>query len=352
MVEFALVLPLIALLLLLAVDFGRVFFGWVGLQNASRIAANYAAMEPFADYSDSGDPKTVIYNAQLTADTTGINCNLDTSQPPQFPSGKALGMPTTVDLTCEFDLLTPFMEDLFGGDIVLNASSTFAIRQGAVGSGGGGGGGGGGGESVMRTVPDLVGMSLRDARSAWSTAGFLGAFSPSSGQDSKLVVGPQTPTPGSDQSPTMTISIASTNAPTCSGTAKLMPKVIGLTVTNARASWEAAGFPATAFDPPASAGREAEVVTDQEATPAAAWATCVPLTTTIVVESEEAPPALCLVPDLVGKQVGNVQSLWSDAGFGTTVQFDPPGMTGKVGRQSIVQSTAAFCDTTVITVHP
>ena len=29
MVEFALVLPILALLLVLAVDFGRVFFGWV-----------------------------------------------------------------------------------------------------------------------------------------------------------------------------------------------------------------------------------------------------------------------------------------------------------------------------------
>ena len=46
MVEFALVLPLLALLLVMAVDFGRVFFGWVSLTNAARIGANYAGYTP------------------------------------------------------------------------------------------------------------------------------------------------------------------------------------------------------------------------------------------------------------------------------------------------------------------
>ena len=33
LVEFALVLPMILLLMLIAIDFGRVFLGWVGLNN-------------------------------------------------------------------------------------------------------------------------------------------------------------------------------------------------------------------------------------------------------------------------------------------------------------------------------
>ena len=35
LVEFAFILPILVLLLLLAVDFGRVFFGWVALNNAT-----------------------------------------------------------------------------------------------------------------------------------------------------------------------------------------------------------------------------------------------------------------------------------------------------------------------------
>ena len=43
MVEFALVVPLFMLLLLLAVDFGRLFFSYVQINNAAREAAAYAA---------------------------------------------------------------------------------------------------------------------------------------------------------------------------------------------------------------------------------------------------------------------------------------------------------------------
>ena len=48
MVEFAIVLPILALLLVMAVDFGRVFFGWVSITNAARIGADYAAQHPDA----------------------------------------------------------------------------------------------------------------------------------------------------------------------------------------------------------------------------------------------------------------------------------------------------------------
>ena len=33
MVEFALIMPLLVLLLVMAIDFGRVFFGWVALDD-------------------------------------------------------------------------------------------------------------------------------------------------------------------------------------------------------------------------------------------------------------------------------------------------------------------------------
>ena len=45
-VEFALVLPVLLFLLLMGLDFGRVFLGWVNLNNAARVGANYAALYP------------------------------------------------------------------------------------------------------------------------------------------------------------------------------------------------------------------------------------------------------------------------------------------------------------------
>ncbi len=44
LVEFALVAPVLLLILLLALDFGRAFYSWINLQNASRIGANFAAL--------------------------------------------------------------------------------------------------------------------------------------------------------------------------------------------------------------------------------------------------------------------------------------------------------------------
>ena len=46
MVEFALVLPVLLVLLMIATDFGRAYLGWVNLNRAAREAANYAAQNP------------------------------------------------------------------------------------------------------------------------------------------------------------------------------------------------------------------------------------------------------------------------------------------------------------------
>src|SRR6185503_5113295 len=43
LVEFALILPILLLLALIAVDFGRIYLGWINLQNEARIAADFGA---------------------------------------------------------------------------------------------------------------------------------------------------------------------------------------------------------------------------------------------------------------------------------------------------------------------
>ena len=45
-VEFAIILPIFMLLLLMAVDFGRLFFTYVQVSNAAREAASYGATQP------------------------------------------------------------------------------------------------------------------------------------------------------------------------------------------------------------------------------------------------------------------------------------------------------------------
>ena len=54
LVEFAIFIPVLASLLLMSVDVGRVYLGWVTLTNVARIGANFAAQNPTA-WQGSGD---------------------------------------------------------------------------------------------------------------------------------------------------------------------------------------------------------------------------------------------------------------------------------------------------------
>src|SRR5437667_11973326 len=80
LVEFALTLPLMLLLLLIAFDFGRIYLGWINLQNMTRIAANYAANNPTAwgTPSNPGGDSTArnSYQKQILEDATASNCTL------------------------------------------------------------------------------------------------------------------------------------------------------------------------------------------------------------------------------------------------------------------------------------
>jgi PKD repeat protein len=126
------------LILLIAIDFGRVFLGWIELNNAARIAANYAA---------SGQPpltgaQLTQYEAIVAKETVGINCDLPNPIPaPTFPSGNAVGGQAVVDLTCVFHPITPFIQSVLGGSGVnVAASANFPIRAGVLTNLGGGGG--------------------------------------------------------------------------------------------------------------------------------------------------------------------------------------------------------------------
>ena len=77
LVEFALTLPLMLLLLMIALDFGRIYLGWINLQNMTRIAANYAANNPTAWSITKPDPASQTrYQNQIKEDAAATNCQL------------------------------------------------------------------------------------------------------------------------------------------------------------------------------------------------------------------------------------------------------------------------------------
>ncbi len=142
LVEFALVLPLLILLLLFAIDFGRVFLGWVELTNVVRIGANFAALNP-QGWEGAGNPALKArYNQLIIADARATNCRLPNPAvpaPPTFPDASpnqyTIGSRAVVSLTCKFHVITPFIGGIVGdsnGDVSVSATVTFPIRGGAI----------------------------------------------------------------------------------------------------------------------------------------------------------------------------------------------------------------------------
>src|SRR6188474_1869390 len=86
--EFALTFPMVMLMVLFGLDFGRVFLGWVALNSAAREAANYAAMNPDAWTLPYNLAVQAEYNRLVTTEASGINCTLGTPiADPTFASG-------------------------------------------------------------------------------------------------------------------------------------------------------------------------------------------------------------------------------------------------------------------------
>jgi TadE-like protein len=205
LVEFAIILPLLALLLLLAIDFGRVFFGWVALNNATRIAANQAALDPLAWVAPVSASDQARYRQQIINDMQAINCapvgggtwDVTDIPDPTFVNvaGTAdaheIGDHAAVSLRCGFTFLTPLVGSIMGNPMLIGARSEFTVRGGVIN-----------GIPVATALPSptatpvptptptatpaptaapcfppqLVGMKTVAAHTAWNTAGFTGAY--------------------------------------------------------------------------------------------------------------------------------------------------------------------------------
>ena len=141
LVEFALLLPLLALLLVMALDFGRVFFGWVALTNMTRVGANFAGQHPNAwDLPDNATKQAdrAAYELRMEQDAESINCVLPSPLPaPIFTDSNGngqhdVGELVTVRLTCGFNLLTPLGSAMVGHPLEIGAQAVFPIRAGAI----------------------------------------------------------------------------------------------------------------------------------------------------------------------------------------------------------------------------
>jgi PKD repeat protein len=144
------VLPIILFLTLTALDFGRVYLGYINLQNMARIAANFAANNPTA-WTGGGDAGAQAqYRSQILSDGAASNCTLPTvSGVPQVPTPvftdangdgrRNLGDTVRVQIGCTFGVITPWIAQVVGGSVSVAAQSTFPVKTGLTGTGAGAG---------------------------------------------------------------------------------------------------------------------------------------------------------------------------------------------------------------------
>ena len=207
MVEFALSAPVVLLMVLFGVDFGRVFLGWVSLTNAARAAANFAAINPTAWGALPNSAAQAEFVNRINAETEGINCTLPAELPdPTFPSGTALGSPAVVSLTCRFSLITPIIGNIIGSSIPVSVTASFPIRSG-----------------MINGIPASSGGALPTINVTPTPA----------------VPPVPTPTPMPTPTPIATIAPTPTPIPNC-----IVPDFKSKSSSTATATWVAAGFKA------------------------------------------------------------------------------------------------------------
>jgi hypothetical protein len=354
MVEFALVLPLLALLIVVAIDFGRVFFGWVSLTNAARIGANFAGYSPdmLTTPAERDEYATLIEEA-----VTG--CNLtpaDTDDPVYDPTYEDVdgdgtvngwGDHVVVNISCEFDLMTPLAEVLFSDQVAMQAEAVFPIREGVF-AGPIGGGSTTTPPCTLELIPDLMNRTLDGARQKWSDEGFLPAnftFSPSSAAGDWLV-NMQTFTPTAAvmdcADPTgQFVHVTAVTPPPCPAGQAQVPDLIGDLVSDAKAEW-AASF-SGAFNP--GTALDTKTVLTQATNPVTSPPIngCAPVTAEVTITYGDPPPDPCVVPNMIGLTFAEASDDWADAGFATELALKTGNSKGTVVQQEPTHPGTVSC---------
>jgi hypothetical protein len=366
LVETALLLPILLILLLGAIDFGRLFFGFTNLHQAVRIGANYAAT-----HADMTADERLRYVELINGDLAELNCALDTPIPnPTYTTSDgapvadpALGDFAIVTLRCDFSPITPLGDVFFGDPIAMSATSTFPIREGCVNCPTPPPATPPPAPLQCRPVPDVTDLSVAGARLAWASAGFDPAnFVPSTGRDyetvASFVVTENDPL-SNCAFPALaifssTIVVTTTppdpeTPPTCI----TVPNLLGTLVGDADDAWTDAGFTgdltADGGDPSIPAPNR--VIVDQDTVPPSeVGVDCLdPASTVNVVTGAPlpAPPPLpCRVPNMINLKRAEGEAAWIADGF-ADANFDPKNGNFTIKSQSVVGGTYVPCTASV-----
>jgi PKD repeat protein len=372
MVEFALVLPILFVLLLISIDFGRVYLGYINVQNMARIAANEAATNPEGWLN--ADPTVIAsYRQQILEDARAINCDipmsngtLDASANPDF-TGSNVGDTATVRITCDFGVITPVISNIVGGTVQVGGEATFPVRTGMIANGGATGGGIEKPAADFYADPDTVtiGTPIKFHYSGGGGAPttFLWQFNDyvtnalvdSSTDQDPLI---DFPTSGAYNVTLKVGNAAGYDTITKTNAAIVLPSSsIAFTATPLNG---VRPLPVTFKDESANAKKWSwtfgDGTTSTQQNPSKTYATSGTYTVTLTIEDEVGETAtlvktnyvsvsdgLCKVPNFTGAWSYDAQALWGSAGFLTQVKFGSQDLPWTIKSQSVVGNSDVPC---------
>ncbi len=356
------------------IDFGRVFLGWVNLNNTARIAANYAASN--AVLLSAGDPTSVArYNKLVADDASATNCAPQSPLPPPvYTPDTSLGSSAAVQFSCSFSIITPIISAVLGNSVTVSSAAIFPVRTGVIANVPAGGPG-----PVVAQFNISPTGGVAPQPIAFTNTSTGNPISYAWDFDGDSVVDSASPNPGTfnytvpntyqasltvsngvtSSTATRTIIISAPPGPIANFTYTLSSPTAPSTVTFTNTStgsptsylWDFGdGTTSTLASPPDKvygAGTWTVSLTVDNAIG--------PPSTTPRSFTVSAPIPQCTAPNFKNLQSDaspSIQSMWQGAGFDTTVIFNPARPPEyKITKQSLKAGDSFPCAGTPITVY-
>ncbi len=129
LVEFAVILPVLMLILLGSIDFGRIMFSYIQINNAAREGVAYAMGQPndVAGITQRALQETDVQSQRgenpVAVNVTCIDSSSGTTVPCSSAPSTGLGSEVKVAVSERFNFFTPLISNLFPG-FTMTASST------------------------------------------------------------------------------------------------------------------------------------------------------------------------------------------------------------------------------------
>jgi len=117
-VEFAIILPILLLVVMGIFQFGLMFNAYLTVENVTREGARTGALG-----GSNTEIKSVIVSAAFNLDSDRLTVNITPNE-----SGRNSGDTLTVKVTYSYELTVPIISDLFGDEIELAAQTSMRVE--------------------------------------------------------------------------------------------------------------------------------------------------------------------------------------------------------------------------------